>query len=91
MFALGLPHVTRAFSIALTRFLVRHAVRRTELLRPPERFWLALRSLGVRRAHAFPQPNRLMSRVNQGGKRDNQDGKLSGGVIFEPFSSDLPL
>jgi len=30
-----------------------------------------------------------MSRVNQDGKRDNQDGKFLGGVIFEPFGSDL--
>jgi len=26
-----------------------------------------------------------MSRVNQGGKRDNQDGKFLAGVVFEPF------
>jgi len=32
-----------------------------------------------------------LSRVNQGGKRDNQDGKFSDGVVFEPFGSDLPL
>jgi hypothetical protein len=30
-----------------------------------------------------------MSRVNQGGKRDNQDGKFFERVIFEPFGSDL--
>ena len=32
-----------------------------------------------------------VSRVNQGGKRDNQDGKFLGGVVFEPFCSDLTL
>ena len=32
-----------------------------------------------------------LSRVNQGGKRDNQDGKFLGGVVFEPFCSDLTL
>jgi hypothetical protein len=31
----------------------------------------------------------LMSRVNQGGKRDNQDGKFFEGAISEAFSSDL--
>jgi hypothetical protein len=30
-----------------------------------------------------------VSRVNQGGKRDNQDGKFFEGVISEAFSSDL--
>lgn len=30
-----------------------------------------------------------VSRVNQGGKRDNQDGKFFDGVIFEDFGSDL--
>ena len=30
-----------------------------------------------------------MSRDNQGGKRDNQDGKFFDGVIFEDFGSDL--
>jgi hypothetical protein len=30
-----------------------------------------------------------MSRVNQGGKRDNQDGKFFEGAISEAFSSDL--
>jgi hypothetical protein len=32
-----------------------------------------------------------VSRDNQGGKRDNQDGKFSDGVVFEPFGSDLTL
>jgi hypothetical protein len=32
-----------------------------------------------------------VSRVNQGGKRDNQDGKFLAGVIFEPFGLDLTL
>jgi len=31
----------------------------------------------------------MVSRVNQGGKRDNQDGKFFDGVIFEDFGSDL--
>ena len=31
----------------------------------------------------------LLSRVNQGGKRDNQDGKFFEGAISEAFSSDL--
>jgi hypothetical protein len=31
----------------------------------------------------------LLSRVNQGGKRDNQDGKFFEGTFFEPFGSDL--
>ena len=31
----------------------------------------------------------VLSRVNQGGKRDNQDGKFFEGVISEAFSSDL--
>jgi hypothetical protein len=30
-----------------------------------------------------------LSRVNQGGKRDNQDGKFFEGAISEAFSSDL--
>jgi hypothetical protein len=30
-----------------------------------------------------------VSRVNQGGKRDNQDGKFFEGAISEAFSSDL--
>ena len=30
-----------------------------------------------------------VSRDNQGGKRDNQDGKFFDGVIFEDFGSDL--
>jgi hypothetical protein len=30
-----------------------------------------------------------LSRVNQGGKRDNQDGKFFEGVISEVLSSDL--
>jgi hypothetical protein len=30
-----------------------------------------------------------MSRVNQGGKRDNQDGKFFEGVIFKSFGLDL--
>jgi hypothetical protein len=30
-----------------------------------------------------------LSRVNQGGKRDNQDGKFFEGEFFEPFGSDL--
>jgi hypothetical protein len=30
-----------------------------------------------------------VSRVNQGGKRDNQDGKFFEGAIFESFGSDL--
>jgi hypothetical protein len=30
-----------------------------------------------------------MSRDNQGGKRDNQDGKFFDWVIFEAFGSDL--
>jgi len=30
-----------------------------------------------------------MSRDNQGGKRDNQDGKFFEGAFFEPFGSDL--
>jgi hypothetical protein len=30
-----------------------------------------------------------VSRVNQGGKRDNQDGKFFEGIIFEPFGPDL--
>jgi len=32
---------------------------------------------------------RWLSRVNQGGKRDNQDGKFFEGAISEAFSSDL--
>jgi len=32
---------------------------------------------------------RFVSRVNQGGKRDNQDGKFFEGAISEAFSSDL--
>jgi hypothetical protein len=32
-----------------------------------------------------------LSRDNQGGKRDNQDGKFFEGVVFEPFGSDLTL
>jgi hypothetical protein len=32
-----------------------------------------------------------VSRDNQGGKRDNQDGKFFEGVVFEPFGSDLTL
>jgi site-specific recombinase XerC len=32
---------------------------------------------------------RWVSRVNQGGKRDNQDGKFFEGAISEAFSSDL--
>jgi hypothetical protein len=32
-----------------------------------------------------------MSRVNQGGKRDNQDGKFFEGSVSEPFGSDLAL
>lgn len=36
-------------------------------------------------------PGPALSRVNQGGKRDNQDGKFLGGVVFEPFCSDLTL
>jgi hypothetical protein len=31
----------------------------------------------------------LLSRVNQGGKRDNQDGKFFEGVIFKSFGLDL--
>ena len=38
-----------------------------------------------------PSTRSLMSRDNQGGKRDNQDGKFSDGVVFEPFGSDLTL
>jgi len=30
-----------------------------------------------------------VSRVNQGGKRDNQDGKFVEGAFFEPFGSEL--
>jgi hypothetical protein len=30
-----------------------------------------------------------MSRVNQDGKRDNQDGKFFEGSVFEPCGSDL--
>jgi len=30
-----------------------------------------------------------LSRDNQGGKRDNQDGKFFEGAFFEPFGSDL--
>ena len=30
-----------------------------------------------------------MSRDNQGGKRDNQDGKFFEGVILESFGSEL--
>jgi hypothetical protein len=30
-----------------------------------------------------------VSRVNQDGKRDNQDGKFFEGIISEAFSSDL--
>ena len=33
--------------------------------------------------------NAAVSRDNQGGKRDNQDGKFFDGVIFEDFGSDL--
>jgi hypothetical protein len=33
--------------------------------------------------------NWLVSRDNQGGKRDNQDGKFFEGAFFEPFGSDL--
>ena len=32
-----------------------------------------------------------LSRDNQGGKRDHQDGKFFEGVVFEPFGSDLTL
>jgi len=32
-----------------------------------------------------------VSRDNQGGKRDNQDGKFFEGTFFEPFGSDLTL
>jgi hypothetical protein len=32
-----------------------------------------------------------VSRVNQDGKRDNQDGKFFKGVVFEHFGSDLAL
>ncbi len=32
----------------------------------------------------------LLSRVNQGGKRDNQDGNFFEGAFFEPFGSELP-
>ncbi len=31
----------------------------------------------------------LVSRDDQGGKRDNQDGKFFEGTVFEPFGSDL--
>jgi hypothetical protein len=36
-------------------------------------------------------PNALANvfRVNQDGKRDNQDGKFFEGVIFEPFGTDF--
>jgi hypothetical protein len=30
-----------------------------------------------------------VSRDDQGGKRDNQDGKFFEGTVFEPFGSDL--
>jgi hypothetical protein len=30
-----------------------------------------------------------LSRDDQGGKRDNQDGEFFEGALFEPFGSDL--
>jgi hypothetical protein len=45
-------------------------------------------STAVKKALRYdPQFN--LSRVNQGGKRDNQDGKFFEGAISEAFSSDL--
>jgi hypothetical protein len=40
-------------------------------------------------ANAYGLSFEPVSRVNQGGKRDNQDGKFFEGVISEAFSSDL--
>jgi hypothetical protein len=37
------------------------------------------------------KPDNSLSRVNQDGKRDNQDGKFFKGVVFEHFGSDLAL
>jgi len=33
----------------------------------------------------------IVLRVNQDGKRDNQDGKFFEGAVFESFGSDLTL
>jgi hypothetical protein len=53
---------------------------------------ILLRS-GVPYLQVFPALSRArgvaVSRVNQGGKRDNQDGKFFEGVIFKSFGLDL--
>jgi hypothetical protein len=45
----------------------------------------------IERAPSGFSPLRALSRDNQGGKRDNQDGKFFEGIVFEPFGSDLTL
>ena len=50
--------------------------------------FVGLGSRGPYRA-AFCGSCKYLSRDNQGGKRDNQDGKFFDGVIFEDFGSDL--